>query len=125
MNPVDFVKLFCAGTYKMEISYNSKNEESVESGSSSSASVCSKCNSFKTENDKLLKDAESLTSEVKKLEDVKQADDKQILMLKEKCEKIKAENDKLLDGLNNLKFENKFLKEKEKDFESKKEIFRR
>ena len=58
MNPFDFVKLFRAGTYKMETKDTPKNEESVESGSSSSASVCSKCDSFKTENDKLLKDAE-------------------------------------------------------------------
>ncbi|MFS7931647.1 putative transcription factor interactor and regulator CCHC(Zn) family [Helianthus anomalus] len=119
INPIDFVKLFRAGTDKMETKDAPKDEESVETGSSSSASVCSKCDSFKTENDKLLKDAESLTSEIKKLEDVKQADDKQILILKENCEKLMIENDKLLSNLKSLIFENKKLKEKEKVFEEK------
>ncbi|MCG5051267.1 hypothetical protein L2164_21580, partial [Pectobacterium brasiliense] len=78
-----------------------------------------KCDSFKTENDKLLKDAERLTLEVKKLEDVKQADDKQILMVQENCEKLKVENDKLLSNLNSLTFENRKLKENVKVFENK------
>ncbi|KAJ0621847.1 hypothetical protein HanIR_Chr01g0013321 [Helianthus annuus] len=76
MNPFNFVKLFGAGTYKTVKDQESKIEESVKNDSSSSASVCSKCDSFKTENDKFWKDAESLTSENKKLKEEKQTDEK-------------------------------------------------
>ncbi|KAM0057529.1 putative transcription factor interactor and regulator CCHC(Zn) family [Helianthus debilis subsp. tardiflorus] len=120
MNPFDFVKLFRAGTDKMETKDAPKDEESAESGSSSSASACSKCDSFKTENDKLLKVAESLTLEIKELKDKKQADESQILDLQENCEKLKAENDKLLVGLNSLTFDNKKLNEKVKGLEIEK-----
>ncbi|XP_035834058.1 glutamic acid-rich protein-like [Helianthus annuus] len=68
-------------TYKKETKGTPKNEESVEVGSSSSALACSKCDSFKTDNDKLIKNAESLALEIKKLKEEKQADEKQILML--------------------------------------------
>ncbi|KAJ0518516.1 hypothetical protein HanLR1_Chr11g0416091 [Helianthus annuus] len=107
------------GTYKIEKEQAPKNEESVKNKSSNSESVCFKCNNFKTDNDKLLKDAESLTSEVKKLKDEKQTDAKQILDLQGNCVKLKSENVKLLNDLNSLTSENKILKEKEKDFESK------
>ncbi|MFS7958810.1 hypothetical protein Hanom_Chr08g00683091 [Helianthus anomalus] len=42
-NPLYFVKIFCAGTYKIEKKEISKNEESENLGSSNSESVCSKC----------------------------------------------------------------------------------
>ncbi|MFS7971826.1 hypothetical protein Hanom_Chr09g00837421 [Helianthus anomalus] len=115
INSFDFVKLFCAVTYKMETKDIPKNEEFVKN-----EKVCFKCNDFKTDNDKLLKNAESLTLEIKKLNDEKQTDYKQILMLKENCENLKIENDKLLAGLNSLTSENKGLKEHVKGFESKK-----
>ncbi|KAF5821213.1 hypothetical protein HanXRQr2_Chr01g0011201 [Helianthus annuus] len=70
-NPIDFVTIFGAGTYKIEKEQVPKVEEFVKYETSNSASVCFKCDNFKTENDKLLKDAESLTSKVKKLEDEK------------------------------------------------------
>ncbi|KAJ0588445.1 hypothetical protein HanIR_Chr04g0174751 [Helianthus annuus] len=119
LNPLDFVKIVCAGIYKTEIKKMSNNEESVKNESSSSESVCIKCDNLKTENDKLLKDAESLTSEVKKLEDKKQADIKQILMFQEICEKLKIENDKLLSNFNSLTLKNQKLKENAKVFEEK------
>ncbi|KAJ0599019.1 hypothetical protein HanIR_Chr03g0100111 [Helianthus annuus] len=113
-NPLDFVKIFCAGTIREKEEDTSKAKESVKN-----ATVCFKCDSFKIDYDKLLKNVESLTSEVKKLKDEKQIDEKQILMVQSICEKLKAENDKLLDGLNSLTFENKKLKEKEKVFGEK------
>ncbi|KAJ0842704.1 putative transcription factor interactor and regulator CCHC(Zn) family [Helianthus annuus] len=119
LKPLDFVKIVCAGTYKKETKDTPKNEESVEVGYSSSASACSKCDSFKTDNEKLIKNAESLALEIKKLKEEKQADEKQILMVQKICEKLKAENDKLLVGLNSLTFENTKLKDKEKCFEKK------
>ncbi|KAJ0444580.1 hypothetical protein HanIR_Chr16g0833371 [Helianthus annuus] len=97
----------------------SKVEESVKNETSNSASVCFTCDNLKIENDKLVKDAESLTLEVKELKNRKQTDDNQILVLQGNCEKLKAENDKLLSNLNSLTFENKKLKEKEKVFEEK------
>ncbi|MFS7936282.1 putative transcription factor interactor and regulator CCHC(Zn) family [Helianthus anomalus] len=120
MNPFDFVKLFRAGIDKMETKDTPKIEESIEFESSSSASACSKCDNLKTDNDKLVKDAESLVLKVKKLENEKQTDEKQILDLQEKCEKLKAESDKLLDGFNSLIYENKKLNEKVKGFEIEK-----
>ncbi|KAJ0577729.1 hypothetical protein HanIR_Chr05g0239331 [Helianthus annuus] len=104
----------------MEIEQVPKNEKSVKLGSSNSELVCSKCDNFKADNDKLLKDAESLTLEIKKLKDEKQSDDKQILEMRGNCKQLKSENVKLLSNLNSLTLENKVLKEKEKDFESKK-----
>ncbi|MFS8028334.1 hypothetical protein Hanom_Chr16g01509361 [Helianthus anomalus] len=98
-------------TFREKEEETSKAEESVKN-----ATLCSKCDNFKTENDKLLKNAESLTSEVKKLEEEKQADEKQILILQGNCEKLKVEKDKLLSNLNSLTFENKGLKEKRKSF---------
>ncbi|MFS7987164.1 hypothetical protein Hanom_Chr11g01019231 [Helianthus anomalus] len=123
LNPLDLVKIFCAGTFRTKEEEASKVEESVKFGSSSSKSVCSKCDSFKTENDKLVKDAESLTLEVKKLNDKKQADDKQILFLQGDCDKLKDENDKLLSNLNSLTLENKKLKENAKNFQDKIKVF--
>uniref|UniRef100_A0A251V2Q0 Uncharacterized protein n=1 Tax=Helianthus annuus TaxID=4232 RepID=A0A251V2Q0_HELAN len=58
-----------------------KVKESVKNESSRSASVCSNCHNFKTVNDKLVKDAESLALEIKKLNNKKKADEKQILDL--------------------------------------------
>ncbi|KAJ0481655.1 hypothetical protein HanIR_Chr13g0645001 [Helianthus annuus] len=110
---------------QMEIKDKKKKEKAVkvkESGkneSSRSASVCSKCHNFKTVNDKLVKNAESLTSEVKKLKHEKHTAEKQILIVQSICEKLKAENVKLLDSVNSLTLENKGLKENEKVFENK------
>ncbi|KAJ0601722.1 putative transcription factor interactor and regulator CCHC(Zn) family [Helianthus annuus] len=111
-NPLDLVTIFGAGTYKIEKEQVPKVEESVKS-------VCFKCDNFKTDNDKLVKDAESLALEIKKLREEKQADEKQILIIQESCEKLKAENDKLLGGLDSLTFENRKLKENIKVFENK------
>ncbi|MFS7953365.1 hypothetical protein Hanom_Chr07g00617681 [Helianthus anomalus] len=47
-NPLDFIKIFCAGTFRTKEEEASKVEEYVKFGSSSSNSVCSKCHSFKT-----------------------------------------------------------------------------
>ncbi|MFS8006559.1 hypothetical protein Hanom_Chr14g01250651 [Helianthus anomalus] len=63
MSPLDFVKIFCAGTYKTETKEISKNEESEKSETSSSETVCSKCDKSESDNVKLLKDVESLTLE--------------------------------------------------------------
>ncbi|MFS7914315.1 hypothetical protein Hanom_Chr02g00151971 [Helianthus anomalus] len=84
-NPLDFVKIFCAGTYNMETKEITKKEESVKIGSSSSESMCSKYNQLEAENGKLMKDVENLTLEVRKLKDEKQADVKQILVLLGNC----------------------------------------
>ncbi|MFS8001454.1 hypothetical protein Hanom_Chr13g01190561 [Helianthus anomalus] len=118
-NPLDFVKIFCAGTYKLEAEKVPKFEESVKIGSSISESACSKCDKSEADKVKLLKDAESLTLEIKNLKDEKKSGDKQILEMREVCEKVKSENVKLLSDLNSLTLENKIIKEKEKDFESK------
>ena len=96
-----------------------KVKESVKNESSRSASVCSNCHNFKTVNAKLVKDAESLALEFKKLNNKKKADEKQILDLQGICEKLKVENGKLLGSVNSLTLENKGLKENEKVFESK------
>ncbi|MFS7911116.1 putative transcription factor interactor and regulator CCHC(Zn) family [Helianthus anomalus] len=113
-NPLDFVNMFCAGTFIAKEEESPKAEESVKN-----ETMCSKCDNVKTDNDKLVKVIGSLASEVKKLKDEKHAAKNQILILKENCEKLKAENDKLLVGLNSLTFENKKLKDKEKVFEGK------
>ncbi|MFS7975825.1 hypothetical protein Hanom_Chr10g00885251 [Helianthus anomalus] len=68
MNPFDFVKLFCAGTYKMETKEISMKEES------NSESVCNKCDKSEANNIKLLKNVESLTLEIQILKDEKQSD---------------------------------------------------
>ncbi|MFS7936342.1 hypothetical protein Hanom_Chr05g00414441 [Helianthus anomalus] len=82
-NPLDFVKIFCEGTYKIEKKEISKNEESVKLGSSNSESACSKCDKSEANNVKLLKDVDCLTLEIKNLKDEKKSYDKQILgMLK-------------------------------------------
>ncbi|KAJ0575847.1 hypothetical protein HanIR_Chr05g0217471 [Helianthus annuus] len=96
-----------------------KVKESVKNESSRFASVCSNCHNFKTVNAKLVKDAESLALEIKKLNNKKKADEKQILDLQGICEKLKVENGKLLGSVNSLTLETKGLKENEKVFESK------
>ncbi|MFS7977583.1 hypothetical protein Hanom_Chr10g00905691 [Helianthus anomalus] len=111
MNPLDFVKFFCAGTYKTETK--------KEVGEEEMNGKCSKCEKSEADNVKLLKNVESLTLENKTLEIEKKAADEQILKLRLNCERLKSENDKLLNDLNSLTSKNKILKEKEKDFESK------
>ncbi|MFS8010481.1 hypothetical protein Hanom_Chr14g01297631 [Helianthus anomalus] len=56
MNPLDFVKFFCADTYKTETKDISKNEESKKDETARSELVCSKCDKFEADNVKLLKD---------------------------------------------------------------------
>ncbi|MFS7935626.1 hypothetical protein Hanom_Chr05g00405791 [Helianthus anomalus] len=50
MNPLDFVKIFCTGTYKMEDEKIQKNEASMKFGSSTSECVCSKCDKSEGDN---------------------------------------------------------------------------
>ncbi|MFS7953357.1 putative transcription factor interactor and regulator CCHC(Zn) family [Helianthus anomalus] len=118
MNLAQFIQII--EKHELDIQKKAKVVESVKNETSSSASVCFKCDNLKTDNDKLLKDAESLTSKVKKLEDVKHADDKQILILKENCEKLKVENNKLLSNFNSLMLKSQKFEEKVKNCENEK-----
>ncbi|MFS7982892.1 hypothetical protein Hanom_Chr11g00968091 [Helianthus anomalus] len=111
MNPLDFVKIFCAGTYKTETKKESHDGKMI--------GKCSKCEKSESDNVKLLKDVESLTLEIKSMKDEKESDNKQILEMREVCESLESENVKLLSDVNSLTVENKILTEKEKDFESK------
>ncbi|XP_021974842.1 uncharacterized protein LOC110869950 [Helianthus annuus] len=70
---------FKRGTVRANEKEASSAEESAKFALSNCETVCSKCDSFKTDYDKLLKNAESLTSKVKELEVEKQTDEKQIL----------------------------------------------
>ncbi|MFS7953193.1 hypothetical protein Hanom_Chr07g00615681 [Helianthus anomalus] len=69
MNPLDSVKIFCAGTNKTETEVISKNEESKKNETSRSELACSKCDESNADNVKLLKDVESLTLDNKNLKE--------------------------------------------------------
>ncbi|KAJ0526796.1 putative transcription factor interactor and regulator CCHC(Zn) family [Helianthus annuus] len=73
-NPLDFVKLFCAGTY----------EKMIEDGS--------KCEKSEADSMKLLKDVESLTLENNTLKNEKKADDEHIQGLRLNCEKLRFDH---------------------------------
>ncbi|MFS7888598.1 hypothetical protein Hanom_Chr00s000001g01597101 [Helianthus anomalus] len=111
MNPLNFVKIFCAGTYKIETKKEVVDREIN--------GKCSKCEKSIADNVKLMKDVESLTLKIRSMKDDKESDDKKILEMREMCEKLKSENVKLLNDLNSLTSEDKNLKEKEKDFVDK------
>ncbi|MFS8024735.1 putative transcription factor interactor and regulator CCHC(Zn) family [Helianthus anomalus] len=117
-NPLDFVKIFCAGTFIAKEEEAPKAEESVKN-----ETMCSKCDNVKTNNDKLVKDMGSLASEVKKLKDEKHTAENQILWLHEKCENLKAENDKLLNDFNSLTLKNQEFEEQMKILEDGRNVF--
>ncbi|KAJ0693654.1 putative transcription factor interactor and regulator CCHC(Zn) family [Helianthus annuus] len=85
--------------------------------------MCSTCDNFKTDNDKLVRDMESLASKVKKLKDEKHVAENEILILKENCEKLKAENDKLLVGFNSLTLKNQEFEGQVKILEDGRNVF--
>ncbi|KAJ0575760.1 putative transcription factor interactor and regulator CCHC(Zn) family [Helianthus annuus] len=85
--------------------------------------MCSTCDNFKTDNDKLVRDIESLAFEVKKLKDEKHVAENQILSLEKDCEKLKAENDKLLIDFNSLTLKNQEFEGQVKILEDEKSVF--
>ncbi|KAJ0433365.1 hypothetical protein HanIR_Chr17g0869461 [Helianthus annuus] len=117
-NPLDFVKIFCAGTFIAKEEEAPKAEESVEN-----ETMCSKCDNVKTDNDKLVKDMASLASEVKKLKDKKHTAENQIIWLHENCEKLKAENDKLLNDFNSVALKKQEFEEQMKILEDGRNVF--
>ncbi|KAJ0496012.1 hypothetical protein HanIR_Chr12g0615361 [Helianthus annuus] len=117
-NPFDFIKLFCAGTLIAKEEETSKAEESVKN-----ETMCSTCDNFKTDNDKLVRDIESLAFEVKKLKDEKHVAENQILSLEKDCEKLKAENDKLLVDFNSLTLKNQEFEGQVKILEDGRNVF--
>ncbi|KAJ0457967.1 hypothetical protein HanIR_Chr15g0779801 [Helianthus annuus] len=117
-NPLDFVKLFCAGKFMESGEKAPKAEESMKN-----ETMCSTCDNFKTDNDKLVRDIESLASEVKKLKDEKHVAEKQILSLEKDCEKLKAENNKLLSDFNSLTLKNQEFEGQVKILEDGKNVF--
>ncbi|KAJ0531882.1 hypothetical protein HanIR_Chr09g0390521 [Helianthus annuus] len=117
-NPLDFVKMFCAGTFIAKEEESPKAEKSVKN-----ETKCSKCDNVKTDNDKLVKDMTSLASEVKKLNDEKHVAENQILWLHENCEKLKTENDRLLNDFNSLTLKNQEFEEQMKILEDGRNVF--
>ncbi|MFS8025077.1 hypothetical protein Hanom_Chr16g01470701 [Helianthus anomalus] len=122
MNPLDFVKIFCAGTYKTGTEEISKNEESKKNETSNSEPVCSKCDESRADNVKLLKDVESLTLENKKLKENEKEFQNKITVLENEKLKIEKDFENKIKTLENedvfwIKLEKKSFKEKETEFE--------
>ncbi|MFS8023207.1 hypothetical protein Hanom_Chr16g01448781 [Helianthus anomalus] len=129
MNPLDFVKFFCARTYKTETKQIPKKEESEELVSLNSEPVLNKevvvnAPIFDHSSDEE-SDGESVQVEKTQVEKIpafkveKKADDIQILEMCLNCEKSKSDNVKLLKDVESLTLENKISKKMKKNFKTK------